>query len=228
MKLRTKLLIILIFVFLFTFSAIECLRYQTIKDGVVSELRREARNIRDILMATRRIYHRQFLNSGIPLTDKTLGFLPAHSLSRISNDFSNWTKNSLYFNNVSDRPRNPENEADAIEQEAITYYRKNQTEEERFVPFESKDGKSFYHYSAPIWIEEYCLKCHGKKEDAHITIRTRYDTSFDYKLGELRGIMSIKLPANQLNSLVWSSFKKDLWVHLASFTGMFFFDFMDA
>ena len=222
MKLRTKLLIILIFVFLFTFSAIECLRYQTIKDGVVSELRREARNIRDILMATRRIYHRQFLNSGIPLTDKTLGFLPAHSLSRISNDFSNWTKNSLYFNNVSDRPRNPENEADAIEQEAITYYRKNQTEEERFVPFESKDGKSFYHYSAPIWIEEYCLKCHGKKEDAHITIRTRYDTSFDYKLGELRGIMSIKLPANQLNSLVWSSFKKDLWVHLASFTGMFF------
>ena len=60
-------------------------------------------------MATRRIYHRQFLDSGIPLAEKTLGFSPAHSLIRISNDFQNWTKNNLYFNNVSDRPRNPNN-----------------------------------------------------------------------------------------------------------------------
>jgi len=173
-------------------------------------------------MATRRVYHRQFLDSGIPLTEKTLGFLPAHSLSRISNDFQNWTKNNLYFNNVSDRPRNPNNAADPIETEAITYYRENPTEEERFVPFKSKEGKSFYHFSAPIWVEEYCLKCHGRREDAHATIRTKYDTSFDYKLGELRGVMSIKLPASHLNSHVWNSFQKDFWVHLASFTGMFF------
>ncbi len=221
MKLRTKLILILIFVFLSTFSAVEFLHYQSIKNGVVNELRRNARNIRDILMATRRIYHRQFLNSGIPLTEKTLGFLPAHSLSRISDDFANWTEDKLYFNNVSDRPRNPKNAADAIEQEAIRYYRDNPTEKERFVPFKSKGGESFYHYSAPIWIEEYCLKCHGSKEDAHVTIRTKYDSSFDYKLGELRGVMSIKLPATHLNSRVWSSFQRDFWVHLSSFTGMF-------
>ncbi|MBZ0110174.1 MAG: PAS domain S-box protein [Candidatus Scalindua rubra] len=222
MKLRTKLLLILIFVFLSTFSTIECIRYQSIKNGVVSDLRREARNIRDILMATRRVYHQQFLDSGMPLTEKTLGFLPAHSLSRISNDFANWTKDRLYFNNVSDRPRNQKNAADAIEKEAIMYYRGNPTEVERFVPFKSEEGESFYHYSTPIWIEEYCLKCHGKKEDAHVTIRTKYDTSFEYKIGELRGVMSIKLPASHLNSLVWSSFERDLWVHLASFSGMFF------
>jgi PAS domain S-box-containing protein len=173
-------------------------------------------------MATRRIYHRQFLDSGIPLTDKTLGFLPAHALSRISNDFTNWTKDNVYFNNVSDRPRNPKNAADAIEKEAIMYYRENPTEEERFVPFKSKEGESFYHFSAPIWIEEYCLKCHGKREDAHVTIRAKYDTSFDYKIGELRGVMSIKLPAAHMNSLVWSGFQRDLWIHLASFSGMFF------
>ena len=92
MKLLTKLILILVFVFLITFSSIEYIRYLSIKDEVVSDLRREARNVRDILMATRRIYHKQFLDSGIPLTDKTLGFLPAHSLSRISNDFANWTK----------------------------------------------------------------------------------------------------------------------------------------
>ncbi|MBT7592564.1 MAG: DUF3365 domain-containing protein, partial [Candidatus Scalindua sp.] len=222
MKLLTKLILILVFVFLITFSSIEYIRYLSIKDEVVSDLRREARNVRDILMATRRIYHKQFLDSGIPLTDKTLGFLPAHSLSRISNDFANWTNNRLYFNNVSDRPRNPKNSADAIEKEAIMYYREHPTEEERLVPIKSKEGESFYHYSAPIWIEEYCIKCHGKQNDAHVTIRTKYDTAFDYKVGDLRGIMSIKLPATHLNSLVWSSFKRDLWIHLASFSGMFF------
>ena len=41
-------------------------------------------------MATHRIYQQQFLDSGMPLTDKALGFLPVHALSRISNDFEDW------------------------------------------------------------------------------------------------------------------------------------------
>lgn len=222
MKLQTKLLLVLIFVFLALFSTTEWLRYQSINKCVLGNIRREANNIRGVLMATRRVYHHQFLESGIPLTDKTLGFLPAHALGRISKDFSNWTDGKLYFNNVSDRPRNPGNAADSIQGEAIVYFRENPTEKERFVPFKSTEGEPFYHYSAPIWVEEYCIKCHGKREDAPETIRTRYETSFNYKVGDLRGVMSIKLPATQLKSLVWTNFLHDLWVHLVSFVGMFF------
>ena len=222
MKLQTKLLLIIVFAFLLTFSLLEYFSYRIIKNDMIDVMRYEARHIRGVLMATRRVYHRQFLTSGIPLTDKTLGFLPAHSLSLISKDFRNWTDDELYFNNVSDLPRNQRNTADLIEKEAISYFRENPTEKERFVRFKSAEGKAFYHFSAPIWVEEYCLKCHGKKEDAPETIRNSYDTSFDYEAGDLRGVMSIKLPATQLGKLVQANFLQNLWVHLASFTSIFF------
>ncbi len=222
MKLQTKLLLILIAVFLALFSTIEFLRYRSINKSVLSNLRREAENIRGVLMATRHVYHHQFLESGIYLSDKTLGLLPEHAMSRISKNFSNWTDGKLYFNNVSDRPRNQGNEADAIERDAIGYFRKNLTEKEHFVPFKSIEGERFYHYSAPILVEESCMECHGKREDAPETIRSSYNTSYDYKVGDLRGIMSIKLPAMQLEALVWTSFLHDLWVHLGCFVGVFF------
>ncbi len=222
MKLRTKLLLVLIFFFIALFSATEYLRYRSINECVLGNLRHEASSIRGVLMATRHVYHHQFLESGISLTDKTLGFLPAHAMSRISINFSNWTDGKLYFNNVSDRPRNQKNAADTIEREAIGYFQKNPTEKERFVPFKSKEGEMFYHYAAPIWVKESCIKCHGKRESAPETIRTSYNTSYNYKVGDLRGVMSIKLPATQLKALVWSNFLHDLWVHLGCFVGIFF------
>ena len=81
MKLQTKLLLIIVFAFLLTFSLLEYFSYRIIKNDMIDVMRYEARHIRGVLMATRRVYHRQFLTSGIPLTDKTLVFLPAHSLS---------------------------------------------------------------------------------------------------------------------------------------------------
>lgn len=222
MKLQTKLLLIIISVLLVSFVTTEFIHYVTIKSDILSDLRREGRNIRSVLMSTRRVYHHQFLDSGVPLTDKTLGFLPAHAMSRISEDFRNWTESSLYFNNVSDRPRNPDNAADQLEMEAIKFFRDNPAEKERFVPFKSKEDQAFYHFSTPIWLEEYCIKCHGKREDSPVTIRTDYTTAFNYEVGELRGIMSIKLPVTQLQAHVWANLQQDLWIHLCVFTGIFF------
>jgi hypothetical protein len=61
------------------------------------------------MMATRRVYQQQFIDSGLPVNDHTVGFLPAHSFSRIAKDFANWNDNGILFNNVSDRPRNAGN-----------------------------------------------------------------------------------------------------------------------
>lgn len=63
--------------------------------------------IRGILMATRRVYHQQFMDSGLPVTEPTIGFLPAHAMGRISAEYRAWNDNGYRFNNVSDRPRNP-------------------------------------------------------------------------------------------------------------------------
>ena len=149
MNLQQRLLLTIGFVLLLAFTGLEILSYKRTQDHAIQELRNTAEVVRSILMSTRRVYHHQFIDSGVPLNDKTLGFLPAHALNRISKDFLNWNDSGLTFNNVSDRPRN--------------------------------QGEDFYHYARPIWIEAYCLKCHGKKENAPATIQKFYDTAYDYK-----------------------------------------------
>lgn len=194
MKLQHKIWLATAVVFVLTLASDMIVGQRQIEDSVRAELGREAGDVRAILMATRRVYHKQFLDSGLPLDDKTIGFLPAHSLSRISADFPNWTKSGLYFNNVSDQPRNPNNKADASELEAISYFRTNPQAEERIVEITGKAGESLLHYTAPIWIEPYCIQCHGERENAPPTIASNYATAYGYKVGDLRGVMSIKVP----------------------------------
>jgi len=170
----------------------------TIEASIRDELTRDAKDIRALLMATRRVYHRQFLDSGLPVDDQTIGFLPAHALSRISQDFHNWTRSGLSFNNVSDQPRNPANRADAYELEAMAWFRAHPKAEERLVEIKGEGGKDFYHYTTPIWIEAYCLKCHGDRSEAPASVARSYDNAYGYKVGDLRGVMSVKLPTGPL------------------------------
>ncbi len=204
------------------FAGLEAISYKRYVDKSAHDIQELAEQIRGVLMATRRVYHKQFLSSGVPLTDDTLGFLPAHSLSRISKDFPNWSNYGLSFNNVSDRPRNVDNLADPIEIEAISYFRKNPAETVRFFSFQSVDGEDYYLYARPIWVEQYCLKCHGMKEDAPITIRENYDTAFNYEVGDLRGIMSIKIPHNARTNKTEHEYAIDFVIRLLTFMILFF------
>ncbi|MEW5769426.1 MAG: EAL domain-containing protein [Pseudomonadota bacterium] len=189
---------------------------------VEQELLNSAEHVRNTLMATRRVYQHQFIDSGLPLTDKTLGFLPAHAMHKISRDFTNWDKSGFSFNNVSDHPRNPANQADAIELEAMADFRAHPKHERRFVSYTTPEGQNYYHYARPIWVEPYCLTCHGAKATAPETIRARYDTAFEYKVGDLRGILSIKIPAHTLERQVLQMFLAQLaWtVALLAFLGI--------
>ena len=221
MNLQTRLFLTIGFVLFFTFVGLEALTYKRVKEESVQNTLHLAEQIRNVLMATRRVYHHQFLDSGVTLTPKTLGFLPAHAMSRISSDFSEWSDSGLSFRNVSDRPRNPDNVADEIEAAAIRYFRENPKEKLRFVEFSAIGGEPFYHYTRPIWVEEYCLKCHGKREDAPETIRETYSTSYNYRPGELRGVMSIKIPMTDLNRQLLATFLQDSTIHLLTFCVMF-------
>ncbi len=176
-----------------------------------AELEIDVHTIRGILMATRRIYHRQFIKSGLPVTDDTVGFLPAHAMGRISADYKEWNDNGYRFNNVSDRPRNPANRADRFEKAAMDYYRANPTAKERLEPIVEDDGMRWLHYTAPIWIEGYCLQCHGAEANAPQSIRKTYaGASFDYREGDLRGVMSIKLPMERYDAHVIQRFQSRL------------------
>ncbi|MCW8945290.1 MAG: EAL domain-containing protein [Sedimenticola sp.] len=224
LDLKSKLLITIGTVFLLSFGILTYLDYQNTRKEIVSELVSEARLIRGMMAATRRVYRHQFMISGIPLNDKTVGLLPAHALSRISEEFRQSITSGLSFNNVSDRPRNPDLLADAIEMEAIQYFRRNADTDERMVPFTAK-GKPFYHFASPIWVTKDCLLCHGKLEDAPDSIRALYKNAYEYKLGELRGILSIKLPAEEMESRamkqVWNSSLSYFFGFIVTFFAVF-------
>ena len=182
----------------------------------------DVRTIRAILMATRRIYQKEFLANELPINEKTLRLLPAHSMSRIAADYKNWTDNGYVFNNVSDRPRNPGNRADKFELAAMEYFRANPKAEHRVEKIEDDAGKRWFHYTTPIWIEGYCLRCHGAVEDAPESIRQNYSGSFGYKEGDVRGVMSIKLPLERNEAELWERFLSRAIRDLAGF-GMILF-----
>lgn len=177
--------------------------------------------VRAMLMAMRRVYQQQFLDSGLPVNSKTIGFLPAHSMTRIAEDFGRWTDLGYRFNNVSDRPRNPRNRADPFELAAMDFFRANPTAKEHMQPIRDADGKHWFHYTAPIWIEKYCLRCHGSEEDAPETIRENYNASFGYLEGDLRGVMSIRLPLERHEKMLWDRWTSRLARNLFAFALVF-------
>jgi len=172
MKLRNKLWLGMGAAFLALFLLFEWNDYQESRANILTELREQAHILNTVLMATRRTYQHVFLNSGMPLNEQTLSFLPAHTMGEISRNFRLWMRNGMTFNNVSDRPRNPANQADAVELEAMAYFRASPKSTERFVPFTAPDGAAYYHYSTPIWMEGHCLKCHGDPAQAPELITT--------------------------------------------------------
>jgi len=221
MGIQAKLLLAIGLILLIIFTGAEFIRYQNTKQEAAQNLQEQAEKVRALLMSTRRIYHKQFIESEIALTEKTVGFLPAHALGKISADYPNWESSGFSFNNVSDKPRNPDHAADEVELEAMAYFRENPKETLLFKPFTHSDGKPYYLYARPIWIEPYCLKCHGDRDKAPETIRKLYDTAWDYKVGELRGILSIKLPTATYTEKVWRSFGHNVIIQFIGFIVLF-------
>ncbi len=187
--------------------------YQGIKDDTYQRLYGESEAIYNFLMSVRRVYQKQFLESEIALTDKTVGFLPAHSLPRISQEFSkNWDKRGIRINTASDRPRNPRNQADAGELEAINWFK---ADDERTVY--TRDEESTFLYARPVWVVQSCLKCHGDPADAPPTIRSRYEGAFGYEVGDLRGVVSVRIPMEGMDRMVMGSYMPRFWMLLAAF-----------
>ncbi len=217
MSLKHKIWLLTSAIILGIMAADFAVGYRSIEAGIRDELTRDAQNIRGMLMATRRVYHQQFMASGLPINADTVGFLPAHALSRISADFKEWSDSGLFFNNVSDRPRNPQNQADADEMAAIAWFRANPKAPDRLVEIRGQDNRSFYHYTAPIWVEAYCLACHGERSQAPGSIGNDYDQAYGYQVGDLRGVMSIKLPTEQLRQREYGAWLHNFLIRLGSY-----------
>jgi diguanylate cyclase len=209
-------LVITVFILFATVFMTVHLYYQTsalIEKRAISR----AKSLQTYFMSMRYVYHQQFLKSGLDLNDSTVGFLPAHAASFISDEFSKRATDGISIRNVTDRPRNPTNKADSDELEAIRIFAQNPELQERFSAIH-QNNQDYFFYTAPIKIEPYCIQCHGKKEEVLPYIASRYDSAYDYKVGEIRGVTSIKIPKQLIAAETFSIF----WIEtLLNFTIVF-------
>ncbi len=84
---------------------------------------------------------------------------------------------------------NPHNKADAFETEALQEFEKGKMKEVSRI--EEMNGRSFFRYMAPLYVEEECMQCHA---DQH------------YKKGDLRGGISISFDLKELErKLRWNT-----------------------
>ncbi|QIR74921.1 EAL domain-containing protein [Sulfurospirillum diekertiae] len=182
--------------------------YQQAEDLAKIRAYSKAKTLQDYFMAMRLVYHQQFLESGIDLNDSTIGFLPAHASTHISDEFLKRSMQGITIHNVSDRPRNPVNQADDLEMKAITYFNQNPDQNET-IELVNKGGKEFFFFASPLRIQAYCLVCHGEKNEVLPYIAKRYNNAYGYKLGEVRGLTSIKIPKKTLFDDVIGLFWKE-------------------
>lgn len=182
------------------------LEYRTLNEEIAHTAYRDAKTLQEYFVSVRRIFNAQFINSGIELNHNTIGFLPVHAASLISDDFQKHTTQGMSVRNISERNRNPHNAPHPYEREAIEYFKQHKNAKELFREIQIGQ-KTAYFYAAPLKIESYCLMCHGKQTNAPKFIRETYTTGYDYQIGDIRGITSITVEKNRLLEKMQEKYK---------------------
>ena len=193
--LNRKILYIIPIIFLLVLLFRVYYSYNDTQKQMQEFAQKEAQVLKAHALAHRYYYQDLYFNKTIPLNEETLKGLPAYSSHFINETFSKDNPFNISLQTVSDRARDPKNQADRSELKAIEYFKEHPKEQEYF----TSDNPEYYQYAKALKIEQRCLKCHADKEEAPLFIQKKYDKAYGYKLGELRGILSIKIPKDKLN-----------------------------
>ncbi len=130
--------------------------------------------------------------------------LATRELSGLSEEKYGWT-----FRVVSDRYMAPQSKPDAFESKAINAIKSTKKDE-----YWGWDGR-YFRFAKAIYIKKGCLKCHGPENEVPESIRkalvAKYGESvpFGYKVGDLRGIISVKIAPPDVVKLAMSFI--DVW-----------------
>jgi len=182
-------------------------QYKRIESTHKLIIRNESQALSHFISAFRQTYQEAYLNNHIEIDDKTINLLPVKTITTISKYFSQSMKENIVIHTVSDRPRNINNMANDFELKMIRYFKVHPKKKEKFL---YRDDTFFY--TKPLRIKQSCLKCHGKREETIPSIRAKYENAYDYKLGEIRGLLNIKIKERGYFELLYRDFIKTLLV----------------
>ena len=180
-------------------------QYNHIKETQKLIVLNESQSLAAFISSFRQTYQDAFLANHIEVNKKTINLLPVKTISEISERFSSSIEGDIVIRTVSDRPRNSKNMANTFEQKMIQYFKDHPKEKESFL----QEEDAFY-YTQPLRIKESCLQCHGKREDAILSIRDQYSTAYDYKLGEIRGLLNIEIKKRDFFAGMYADFTNTL------------------
>jgi len=176
-------------------------QYQEISKTEKLIILHESRSLAEFISSFRQTYQDIFLREHIKITDTSLNLLPVKTISEISEHFSLKINGEIVVRTVSDRPRNLQNKVNSFEAQMISYFKSHPGETYMFI-----ENRGTYSYIKPLYIEKSCLRCHGKRENAVLSIQKRYDKAYDYKLGEIRGVMHIKIKDRDIFAGLYGNF----------------------
>jgi diguanylate cyclase (GGDEF)-like protein/PAS domain S-box-containing protein len=180
-------------------------QYHRLEDTEKLMILNESQSLAEFISAFRQTYQDTFLRNHIDVDEKTIHMLPVKTIAEISDRFSSSLQGDIVIRTVSDRPRNMENMANNFELEMIDYFKKNPNEKYKFIQKANE-----YYYTKPLLIKQSCLQCHGKREDAIPSIRAKYENAYDYKLGEIRGLLNIKIQERDFFAVMNANFTETL------------------
>ena len=153
----------------------------------------ESKSLATFIGAFRQTYQDAVMYNHIEVTKKTMKLLPVQTISSISDKFSASMNGDIIIRTVSDRPRNPKNMANKFELDMIKIFKTKLDKESIFL-----ENQNTYNYIEALYITKSCLKCHGKRENAILSIKEQYDKAYNYKIGDVRGVVHIEIKKENL------------------------------
>jgi len=185
-------------------------------------------------------YYEEFLSDSIKKaieenkTDVFSDFSPIFAskyVTRLLRD-----KDKFYIKLVSDRWRSAENRPNISELQAIEYFKLNPNAKEFWEVHNEKAGfglgtnEKHIFYAFPLYIKKSCLICHGDpdkdvpKKIYQKLVENYGNKAFYYKEGELRGIISMRIPIENIqNSIILIFFVVGGVVFLSVIIGLLVF-----
>jgi PAS domain S-box-containing protein len=200
---RFNLILILIFAILLAFNALDDYFRQNalIRQDAVDTSRMMARQI---------IETRSYLSS--VLKDEARhnqNLIPQVASTRIASSISKDTRYTI--RQTSLRYRNPENKPDSYEAAVLAKFNKSRTAENFEVV--KSNGNEVFRYLVPMIADQSCLECHGTYESAPDFVQRRFPkghSSYNYKVGEIIGAISVSIPMADLFATIGKNLKSDL------------------
>ncbi len=206
LRAKFNIIVITVFLALFTANAVDDYRRQhalAIR-GAVDHAQILARQI---------VQAREYLSkvtSDEP--ERNPDLIPQVAATRIAKMISQDSKFTV--RQISLRYRNPDNRPDEYETEQLKSFKQSHDKgsRESYRVINGKDGAVF-RYLLQMKAEKSCLRCHGSYDEAPDFIKARFPRghfSYNYKVGEMIGAVSVSIPMAELYQQIGVNLKSDL------------------